>query len=235
MCVCVCVFSTVSESHAEADVWVLGPQPRLTPHHLTSQEDPGQNGGITGHQNVIFYPFVLNTAQSRAWTPQCVLMSWCRICHLCSGGGEEKWGEGGTLSQGLGHWASTLMNLYNHNGQTLLQRCFLTKGNFIGWLSRLFPPWPEEFLVVGSNVLRFDAFCESRNMTWCEEGEGHASAHMLMDKVILCRNLRATLQTKTLPSQSSPPANHVQFFPVNVLCQFVFPLFRTVFSCHIEI
>lgn len=228
---CVCVFSSVWEPCWS---WCLSAGPTTPPHASPSYESRRPWPKWWNHRTSKCDILPLCT-QSRAWTPQCVLMSWCRICHLCSGGGEEKWGEGGTLSQGLGHWASTLMNLYNHNGQTLLQRCFLTKGNFIGWLSRLFPPWPEEFLVVGSNVLRFDAFCESRNMTWCEEGEGHASAHMLMDKVILCRNLRATLQTKTLPSQSSPPANHVQFFPVNVLCQFVFPLFRTVFSCHIEI
>ncbi|XP_067091730.1 bone morphogenetic protein receptor, type IAa isoform X2 [Osmerus mordax] len=46
----------VSPSHAEADVRVLGPQPRLAPHHFTSQENPRQNGGIAGHQNLTSPP-----------------------------------------------------------------------------------------------------------------------------------------------------------------------------------
>lgn len=48
--------STVSAGHAEADVRVLGPQPRLTSHHLTSQENPGQDGGIPRHQNLTLQP-----------------------------------------------------------------------------------------------------------------------------------------------------------------------------------
>lgn len=231
---CVCVFSSVWEPCWS---WCLSAGPTTPPHASPSYESRRPWPKWWNHRTSKCDILPLCTQHSPIKSlnsPVCPNVMMQNMSPLFRRRGGEM-GGGGDPVTGLGHWASTLMNLYNHNGQTLLQRCFLTKGNFIGWLSRLFPPWPEEFLVVGSNVLRFDAFCESRNMTWCEEGEGHASAHMLMDKVILCRNLRATLQTKTLPSQSSPPANHVQFFPVNVLCQFVFPLFRTVFSCHIEI
>lgn len=39
-------------SHAEADVRVLGPQPRLPPHHPQSEEDAGQDGGVPGHEDL---------------------------------------------------------------------------------------------------------------------------------------------------------------------------------------
>lgn len=46
------VASSVPSSHAEADVRVLGPQPRLPPHHPQSEEDSGQDGGVPGHEDL---------------------------------------------------------------------------------------------------------------------------------------------------------------------------------------
>lgn len=42
----------VSAPDGKADVGVLGPQPRLSPHSPEGEEDPGQDVGVPRHQTV---------------------------------------------------------------------------------------------------------------------------------------------------------------------------------------